>query len=150
MMPRIAREFKRCTKGYPMSSVRRGKRQSIVVWRDSVAAGDDFDAPHEIKLYLEECASVAHVVAELTSIGYLPSISGGRATWIVEAGSQPIAVLAQQWSEPRYLVPAAQPMTPLIGNPVRCHIRLKYCRQTDPDSVLECLKNGSPLPNSNA
>lgn len=130
-----------------MSTVPRSNNQSLVVWRDSVAAGDDIDAPHEIKLPVEESASVAHVIVKVTSTSYLPNISGGRATWIVEAGSQPIAVLAQQWSEPRYLVHAAQPIDQLVGNAARCHIYFKYWCQADPDAVLECLKNGNPLPN---
>lgn len=135
------------TKRTPMSAAARGNNQSLVVWRDSVAAGDDIDAPHEIKLSVEESASVADVVAKVISAGYLPKISGSRATWIVEAGSQPIAVLAQQWSEPRYLVHATDPMAPLIGNSGRCHMYLKYWCQADPDAVLDCLINDNPLPN---
>lgn len=130
-----------------MSTAPRSSKQSWVVWRDSVAAGDDIDAPHEIELPVEEGASVARVVAKVTAAGYLPDISGGRATWIVEVVSQPIAVVAQQWSEPRYLVPSAQPMAPLIGKSARSQIYFKYWCQADPDAVLECLKNGDPLPN---
>lgn len=83
-----------------MNTAPRGNNQSLVVWRDSVAAGDDIDAPHEIKIPVEEGASVADVVAKVISTRYLPRISGGRATWIVEASSQPIAVLAQQCKPP--------------------------------------------------
>lgn len=130
-----------------MSTVPRSNNQSLVVWRDSVAAGDDIDAPHEIKLPVEESASVACAVAKVTSAGYLPNISGGKATWIVEAGSLPIAVLAQQWSEPRYLVRADQSMASLIGSSARCHIYFRYWCQADPDAVHESLKNGNRLPN---
>lgn len=130
-----------------MNTAPHSNNQSLVVWRDSVAAGDDIDAPHEIKIPVEESASVADVVAKVISTRYLPRISGGRATWIVEASSQPIAVLTQQWSEPRYIVHATHPMATLVGNSGCCHMYFKYWCQADPDAVLECLINGNPLPN---
>jgi len=129
-----------------MNTAPHSNNQSLVVWRDSVAAGDDIDAPHEFKLSVEASASVAHVVAKVISASYLPKISGGKATWIVEAGSQPIAVLAQQWSEPRYLIHSAQPLAALFGSSGRCHVYFKYWCQADPDAILECLKNDNPLP----
>ena len=43
-------------------------------------------------------AAIATVVAS----GYLPHISGGRATWSVSSG-RTLAVVAQQWSGPRLL-----------------------------------------------
>ncbi len=78
---------------------------------------------------------------------YLPNISGGKATWIAEAGSLPIAFLARQWPEPRYLVEADQSIASLIGNAARGHIYFNYWYQTAPDAVLEFLNNGNPLSN---
>lgn len=130
-----------------MNTLPHSKMQSLLVWRDSVAAGDDVDAPHQIKLSVEGSASVAHAVAKATSANYLPTIAGGRATWIVEAGSLPLAVVAQQWPEPRYLVPPTQPVAQFIANSAGCQIYFKYWCQADPNTVFESLKNGNPLPN---
>ena len=79
----------------------------ITADRDSVCAGDDIeshDRPFTVPLY----ASVPELIRLATNACRLPSISGGKATWIVEAGGyggKPIAVIAQQWEEPRLLVP---------------------------------------------
>ena len=47
-----------------MSRVPITKKHSLVIWRDSVAAGDDIDAPHEIKLTVIGNESVADVIAK--------------------------------------------------------------------------------------
>jgi hypothetical protein len=48
----------------------------------------------------------------------LPSISGDKATWIVKAGGRdgkPIAVVAQQWGEPRLLAPGTTTAQSIFG-----------------------------------
>lgn len=85
---------------------------SFVIWRDSVAMGDDVDAPHERVVPLEDHASIGAVVEAMLRTPYLASIVGGRATWIVE-GARPLAVVAQQWAAPRWLVAPELPATAL-------------------------------------
>jgi hypothetical protein len=80
---------------------------SITVDRDSVCAGDDFES-HERSFAAPLNASVPELIQLAINACVLAEIAGGNATWIVEAGGydgKPIAVVAQQWKEPRLLVP---------------------------------------------
>ena len=117
----------------------------LVIWRDSVAAGDDADAPHEWLLPTESDASVADVVTRIASAGYLASISGGEATWIIQ-GDRPLAVVAQQWTEPRFIVDPALPIREVLNPSARPHVQARYWCQVSPDRVLDCLRTGQPLP----
>ena len=117
---------------------------SLSIWRDSVCAGDDCDAPHELKLGVWD-DTLRDVVNELLRKRYLASIEGGRATWILEA-SRPLAVLAQQWERPRFLVDAEAAVGKYISRGQPPELRLRYWCQTDPDKVFECLRDGRALP----
>ena len=122
---------------------------SVVIWRDSVAAGDDADAPHEWRLAADAGATVEWVVRTIQSARYLASIIGGRATWIVE-GARPLAVLAQQWTEPRFLVDPATPIHAVVRAAGSPHLEVRYWVQVDPDHVFEALQAGRPLPERSA
>ena len=118
---------------------------SVIIWRDSVAMGDDIDAPHEWAVPLPADATVANLVTKILRKGYLARIAGGLATWIVE-GRQPVAVLAQQWREPRWLVDSDMPVTALCRGAGRANFEIRYWCQVDPDRVYACLRDGKPLP----
>jgi hypothetical protein len=120
-------------------------RSELVIWRDSVAAGDDADAPHEWILALDANATVDQVVRTIVGARYLASISTGEATWIVE-GARPIAVVAQQWTEPRYLVDPDMPIHELAKSSGKPHVQLRYWIQVSPDRVFDALRAGRPLP----
>jgi hypothetical protein len=119
----------------------------LIVWRDSVAAGDDADAPHEWILAVGPDATVSEVVERVlrAAPGYLASIGGGKATWIIET-DRPIAVVAQQWEEPRYLVPAGAPVWSVVSPAARPHLQARYWCQVEPERVVEALRSGEPLP----
>ena len=120
--------------------------QMIVIQRDSVCAGDDCDAPHEIEFLVNDGEPFESVLQRLVTSGYLPSISGGKATWIVETGKTALAVVAQQWPEAQLLAQSEQGIRAVLNNGVGCHLFLKYWCQVDPDTVLECLRQDRPLP----
>ena len=101
----------------------------LQITRDSVAAGDDLDAPHRKRITVAAGASLSEVLAEVRRLGYLARISGGKATWVVEA-SAPLAVVAQQWEAPEIL-PAGAALT---GLPSELHFR--YLEQEDPVKVV--------------
>lgn len=126
------------------------EKQLLVIWRDSVAAGDDLDAPHEMKLPIQQGESIQNIVTRIVATNYLASISGGKATWIAEADSRPLAVVAQQWSQPRFLIGSAEELTSMVDGSSRCHLYFKYWRQAEPNLVFECLRDGKPLPNKYA
>ena len=127
--------------------IRQSKRRSknIIIWRDSVAAGDDFNPPHAKKIKAESNESIEEVLEKILGTHYLPSIIGGKATWIVE-GKFPLAVIAQQWSKPYYLVEASTPIEGLVE--FNDHqLKFVYWCQVEPNEVIASIKQGKPLPN---
>lgn len=52
----------------------------VVLTRDSVAAGDDCDAPHEKKIEIHSFADPEQLAREAAS-GYLPSVAGSGHVW---------------------------------------------------------------------
>jgi hypothetical protein len=118
---------------------------AVVIWRDSVAMGDDIEAPHEWVVPVAEDAPIGAVVEEMLRVSYLASIAGGRATWIVE-GAQPLAVVAQQWTAPRWLADPELPVSILRRPDGRPDLQIRYWCQADPDRVFDTLRTGAPLP----
>ena len=118
---------------------------ALTIWRDSVAAGDDADAPHEWRLAADADATVDQVVRTIQSARYLASVAGGEATWIVE-GTRPLAVVAQQWTAPRFLVDPATPIHAVVRAAGSPHLEVRYWNQVAPERVVEALQEGTPLP----
>ena len=109
----------------------------IYVTRDSVCAGDDADAPHAREFDLPGTPEVSVVVEHLFGSGYLPSISGGQATWSI-VSAVPVAVAAQQWSKPKHfqLLRGLRDVDFASGT-LRLHFN--YHAQIDPDVVHNVL-----------
>jgi hypothetical protein len=107
-------------------------RVILNVDRDSVAAGDDAD-PHEVEMEVDPRDRLADVI-RAASTGYLATIAGGEATWLVATsrGGHPLAVVAQQWRDPVLLVGA----TTTIGS-VGSSLYFRYLAQSDPATVVE-------------
>jgi hypothetical protein len=120
-------------------------RNEIVIWRDSVAAGDDVDAPHELKIAPTDQESLASLITRIIQANYLASIVGGKATWILKSGKRALAVVAQQWPVPSFLVPAEHSARSYL-NGGECDLEFVYWCQVDPGQVFKCLSTGKPLP----
>jgi hypothetical protein len=82
-------------------------------------------------------------LVKLIQKDYVPrNIQGGKATWSV-VSSVPIAVLAQQWSDPKLL-----PLITMLDGGVdiltdpegNLKLHVNYHAQIDPEIVLEVLK----------
>jgi hypothetical protein len=116
----------------------------VTVDRMSVAAGDDA-VPHLLTIDVPPDRPLGEVVVGLVERHYLASIAGGRATWILVTGDRPLAVLAQQWPEPRYLVDPAQPIS-AFGTPHGVSLLFRYWLQHDPDVVYAELAAGREPP----
>jgi hypothetical protein len=117
----------------------------VFLWRDSVAAGDDVDAPHEMALDLPPGSTVGALCSRLVTLDYLPSVSGGRATWILE-GTRALAVFAQQWASPKFLLAEDMPIAALLKPKGAPHLEFLYWCQVDPELVHRNLLSGLPLP----
>ncbi|MBC3839419.1 hypothetical protein GXW82_01955 [Streptacidiphilus sp. 4-A2] len=108
--------------------------------RDSVAMGDDVDAPHTGTLELPADLPVREAIAAVVQGGYLARIAGGKASWVLTGAGVAIAVVAQQWREPRLLAAGECLLGSLVADDgaVRWHFR--YLAQRDPVAVYEELK----------
>jgi hypothetical protein len=110
--------------GEPMFAMR--------IERSGVHASDD--APSK-QIEVHSRATLREIVASAVANGYLPSISGGKATWVVESrGGLPIAVCAQQWAEPLFLVPAETGANAHFRGAAP-GLNFRYRCQEDPDAV---------------
>ncbi|MFF4529376.1 hypothetical protein ACFY1P_08910 [Streptomyces sp. NPDC001407] len=106
----------------------------VILTRDSVAMGDDVDAPHEQRREFPDGLAAVEVITAVVADGYLPPIAGGRAVWVVVSGAdRSLAVVAQEWAEPRPLTDGWGDALPDEGSPVRLHFR--YLAQEDPEAV---------------
>jgi hypothetical protein len=121
------------------------KSQNIIIWRDSVAAGDDVFAPHEQKIKVENDETIETTLEKILATHYLPNIQGGKATWIV-FGKNSLAVIAQQWSKPHFLVESVSPTANLIEITNDHHLEFIYWCQVEPNEVVASIEQGKPLP----
>lgn len=108
---------------------------TIYLTRDSVAMGDDIDAPHAYELSVPVGCTLAQALQYVLNRPYLASIAGGKATWVALLQQKPVAVLAQQWTQPVLLGP--DHMLP-SGLEVQLHFR--YYTQQEPEAVLAELR----------
>jgi hypothetical protein len=117
----------------------RSAGMNLYVTRESVAAGDDADAPHARTFALAEAASLETALAAVISAGYLPSIRGGLATWSVTSNI-PLAVIAQQWPAPRMLFLTTRELEVLDRSSGTLRLHFNYHAQIDPEIVLNVLR----------
>lgn len=111
----------------------------VHVTRDSVAMGDDIDAPHEKGFKFPDNTTIEDMVTKISSSGYLAKIQGGNATWSVVSGI-PISVVAQQWSEPRFIDWQPIDISRLKHSNNMVLLHFNYHAQTDPSIVLDVLQ----------
>ncbi|MFG3056364.1 hypothetical protein ACGFZP_36160 [Kitasatospora sp. NPDC048239] len=113
--------------------------------RDSVAMGDDADAPHAEGREFREDLTIRQAIASVVADHYLAGIHGGRATWIAQADDgTALAVVAQQWAEPRMLVAGELPLARFADADGRVRLHFAYRRQLDPEAEYARLAAGPP------
>ena len=110
----------------------------IKLTRDSVAAGDDCDAPHLIEIDVPNNSSISSVVDHILSLNYLASISSGKAVWSL-ASTKPLVLVAQQWSNPKLLAWANPTVLELANGNNELNLKFNYHAQLNPEIVFEVL-----------
>ncbi len=111
----------------------------VKLTRQSVCAADDCYAPHDKCITVSDKATVTDL-ARIIQKEYIPSnIQGGKATWSLVA-NVPVAVLAQQWSEPKVLPFCDFIIAKLKGPDGIVKFHVNYHAQIDPEIVLDVLK----------
>lgn len=111
-----------------------------------MCAGDDLDPPHEARFSIEAKDTLAEIISAIVGARYLASIVGGRATWIVEAAGETLAVVAQQWESPKFLVDPTGPVDTDDLSEGSTGLYFRHRGQADPRAVFESLRTGRPLP----
>lgn len=106
--------------------------------RDSVCAGDDGDAPHSQRLACPPGCTADQLVRHVMTAARLPSIIGGAATWCLSS-RKPVAVLAQQWAEPRVLGLMPLKFADLDADETTVRLHFSYFAQQDPQVVFDVL-----------
>ena len=112
---------------------------NLFLTRDSVHPGDDADAPHERTLAIPDRSTLDRALAAVLAARYLPSISGGRATWSV-ASNIPVAVIAEQWPAPRLLFLTESQVRALDWQGDTLRLQFNYHAQAEPELVLDTLR----------
>ena len=109
------------------------------ITRDSVCAADDVDAPNARELTIPDGLAVDELVRQVIRLADLPHIAGGNATWCVSSIA-PLAVIAQQWPEPRLLnfIAPERSRLDFAEGVFRSHF--SYFAQQDPEVVFEVLR----------
>ena len=110
----------------------------IKLTRDSVAAGDDCYAPHLKEFEVLDDILISSFLENILDTNYLASISGGKAAWSL-ASSKPLAIVAQQWTEPKYLVWNNPTVSELSDGNGVLRLKFNYHAQLNPDIVYEVL-----------
>jgi hypothetical protein len=112
--------------------------KKIVVTRDSVAAGDDIDAPHCLEFGVSSDRTIADILRYVSQLSYLPSAVGGKAAWSAVSG-RPLAVIAQQWPAPKPLSVSPITLSELDCRSDGLYVHFNYHAQIDPDIVFNVL-----------
>jgi hypothetical protein len=113
----------------------------IIATRDSVAMGDDINAPHSKNFEFSDDLPILDVLLAILRSGYLASIQGGKATWSAHSNI-PLAVLAQQWDCLKSLI--SEPITDLDVRNSILHIHFSYHCQVDPEIFYKTVRD--PIP----
>jgi hypothetical protein len=103
----------------------------IIAHRDDVHAGDD---PRPLEFTLADGAGPRDALEFIVDSHWLPSITGGKATWSVVA-TAPIAIVAQEWTQPKFL-PFQEEIwadARRVGDALKLHFN--YHAQIPPDVV---------------
>ena len=113
--------------------------KKIKLTRESVAMGDDVNAPHFLEIEIDPNWKIIEILKQINKTNYLPKISGGKATWSVVI-NKPIAVLTQEnLEEPLLICLPDYPCQGTKGYVEFDHIHFNYRAQKKASEVFEVL-----------
>ena len=110
----------------------------IYLSRASVSMADDVIAPHPREIEVPDGTSIKDIIGIVAHSDYLPSIGGGRATWSV-VSNVPLAVIAQQWSEPKTFFMLSMKLLDIQNGVLRLYFN--YHAQIDPEITYQILSH---------
>ena len=119
----------------------------IILDRDSVCAGDDVYS-HNAEFDMDSGATITDLLKKVRKIGFLALIQGGKATWVISDTRTEIAIIAQQWSSPKFLIDENTEICDLNMDGDAVKFYFKYYTQQDPEIVYNkrlLIKNKTQL-----
>lgn len=108
---------------------------TLQLTRDSVAAGDDAEAPHRVELAVERGADALAVAEAILASNYTAHVAGG-ATWWLSLGPDRV-VFGFRSGRPFFLPVAAETHRLNAADVGAVHV--VYARQDDPSALCERL-----------
>lgn len=93
--------------------------------RDSVAAGDDFDAPHLISIDVSDNSRLKDAFKHLTQIQYLPTVAGRGHSWQAVINERIAANFVANKRQPKFSILLFSPLKDFASNEV-VHINFRY------------------------
>jgi hypothetical protein len=113
--------------------------RNILINRESVCMGDDCEN-HELKIKINESTTLRELIINLINMRYLASIAGGKAVWVLKFHTQLLAVIAQEWNKPQYLVNANIKVYDLLNTCDKPELFFEYLMQINPNIVYQKLR----------
>jgi hypothetical protein len=107
----------------------------VIATRDDVHAGDD---PPTREFEIPDGASGTEIIVAAADWSWLPSISGGKATWSVMS-REPVAVLSQQSPEPKFFFALKDDDVWYFEDGI-LFLHFNYHAQIDPGIVYDVLR----------
>jgi len=96
------------------------------------------DNPQPLSFEIADTASPEEVLRRAADLSWLPSIQGNRATWSI-ASNEPLAVLAYEWPDLKFLPQLAERMRTAERRDGALLLFFNYHAQHDPEMVYRIL-----------
>ena len=113
---------------------------NLLLARDSVCMFDDIDAPHKKLTSISQKATLEELTKTIIRSKYLPTIQGGKATWVLKFGNKPVAVIAQEWREAKFLVDKDIFICEFTNAEQSIDFYLSYLVQKNPTEIFDSLR----------
>lgn len=114
-----------------------GKKISVL--RESVCMADDLEE-HKIIIKINRNTKLCDFLSCLLKTRFLALISGGKATWVLKLNDILLAVVAQEWDEPKYLVNRNKNVNEILNESPGGEVYFKYLAQINPEKTYQKLK----------
>jgi hypothetical protein len=111
----------------------------LLLTRDSVNMSDDINAPNEKGISISENATLEELTKTIIINKYLPSIQNGKASWVLNFGNKPIAIIAEEWKEAKFLVDKDKFIYEFTKPEPKVGFYLNYLAQKDPTEIFDTL-----------
>ena len=104
---------------------------------------EDADMPIPRRFDVPDSITVLELLARIRDADYLPSLPGGRATWLAE-GERPLAIMTQEYLEPWPLLPPAMKVVEIAGRLPHPHISFRHLARQMPEDAYRSF-GGDPV-----